>query len=381
MIRVRDSGRNREVGLDDLALDRINRVVALLLALDFARLDQTVVGGFLALLHDLVARRVEFAHADGGGAALGAELFHHLKDRLDAVVVAELDRGDHGGLRDLSCADFDHVDAVLVAGEHEVEVAELKLRLGWVEHEALALFGDDAGDADGRDRAEVGGVGDVERGRRSGAREDIGIVLAVVRHDPRLELDLVAETLGEERTDRAIDHAHREDFLLIRLALALAEAAGELARGAGLLAVVAGEREEVDARARVGADAGGEDAGVGVGGDDGAARELGHAARLEAERAPADDLFNDGDWHELNLLMPRQSRRFRAPCALSGMERSLRRAMLLDPAEGNTTAPTQCAASAERTRGRVDSPSGETQAPAPRRGRGARMVTCGGRGA
>ena len=334
VIGVRDAGRNGKVGLDDLALDRVDRVVALLLALDLARLDQAVVGRFLALLHDLVARRVELAHADGGGAALRAELLHQLEDGLDALVVAELDRGDHGGLRDLGGADFDHVDAVLVAGEHEIEVAELKLRLRRVEHEALALLGDDAADADGRDRAEVGGVRDVERGRRSGAREDIGIVLAVVRHDPRLELDLVAETLGEERTDRAIHHAHREDFLLVRLALALAEAAGELARCAGLLAVVAGEREEVDARAGVGADAGREDPGVGVAGDDGAAGELGHAARLEAERAPADDLLNDGDCHDLILLMPRQSRRFRAPCALSGMEGSLWRAALLDPAVG-----------------------------------------------
>jgi hypothetical protein len=79
---------------------------------------------------------------------------------------------------------------------------------------------------------------------------------------------------------------------------ALAEAARELAGRAGLLAVVAGEREEVDALARIRAHAGGEDAGVGVAGDDGAARELGHAASLEAERAPADVLLNDGDCHD-----------------------------------------------------------------------------------
>ena len=87
------------------------------------------------------------------------------------------------------------------------------------------------------------------------------------------------------------------DFLLARLAFALAEAAGELARGAGLLAVVAGEGEEVDAGARVGADAGREDPGVGVGRDDGAACELRDAAGLEAERAPADDLLDDCDCH------------------------------------------------------------------------------------
>jgi hypothetical protein len=67
-------------------------------------------------------------------------------------------------------------------------------------------------------------------GGRGGAREHIGIVLAVVAHDPDLDLDFVDEAIGEQRTDRAIDHPHREDFLLVGRAFTLLEAAGELAR-------------------------------------------------------------------------------------------------------------------------------------------------------
>jgi hypothetical protein len=64
--------------------------------------------------------------------------------------------------------------------------------------------------------------------------------------------------------------------------------------GGGALAVVAGQREEVDARARVGAHGGAQDDGVAVGGDDGAAGELGDLAGLEAHGAAADLALDDG---------------------------------------------------------------------------------------
>jgi len=108
-----------------------------------------------------------------------------------------------------------------------------------------------------------------------------------------LQLDLVDEALGEQRTDRAIHHAHGEDFLLARLPLALAEAARVFAGRGELLTVVAGQREEVDAHARVCAHGGGKHDRVAVAGHDGAAGELGDLAGLEAERAPADLTFNE----------------------------------------------------------------------------------------
>src|SRR5439155_1097611 len=54
------------------------------------------------------------------------------------------------------------------------------------------------------------------------------------------------------RTEGAVDQAGGEDLLLRRPALALEEAAGDLPGGEGLLLVVAGEGEEVDALARGG---------------------------------------------------------------------------------------------------------------------------------
>ena len=302
------------MGLDDFALERVDSSIAFLLAMQLARGDKAVVHNRLHLRDDFSARRVEFAHASGRRAALGAKLFHHLEDWLDAIVVTTLDRAKHGGFVDFSSADFDHVDAVLVAREHKVEIGEFHLRLRWIDNEAFTLLGDDATNAHGGDWPEVGRIGEIERAACGGAGDDICIVLTVVAHDPGLQLDFVAETLRKQRTDRTIHHAHREHFLLIWLAFALAESAWELARGARLLAVVASEWEEVDAHARICANAGSEDDGVSVGGHDGAAGELGDAASLEAECATADKFLNEMNSHKFLLKVPRPFAAVDASC-------------------------------------------------------------------
>jgi len=115
-----------------------------------------------------------------------------------------------------------------------------------------------------------------------------------MREDERLQLDLVDESLREERTDRAIHHAHGEDFLLAWRTFLLAEATRVLARGGSLLAVVAGQREKVDAGAGIRADGGGEDDGLSVGREDRASGELGDLACLKAQRSSADLALNNG---------------------------------------------------------------------------------------
>ena len=59
------------------------------------------------------------------------------------------------------------------------------------------------------------------------------------------DLHFVVEAFGKQRADRAVDQARGERFLLRRATFALEEAAGDLARGVGLLDVVDGQREEV----------------------------------------------------------------------------------------------------------------------------------------
>ena len=65
------------------------------------------------------------------------------------------------------------------------------------------------------------------------------------------DLHVVDEAFREQRPDRPVDQARGQRFLLGRTALALEEAAGNAARGIGLLLIVHGEREEVAARGRL----------------------------------------------------------------------------------------------------------------------------------
>ena len=204
----------------------------------------------------------------------------------------------HAFLVNFRRADFDHVDAVLVAGENHVQIGVLQLGDGGVEDISQAVIGDDAADADGGGRSFERRVGDRQRGGCGGAGEHVGVVLAIVRHDPYLDLDLVDEAIGEERTDRAVDHPHREDLFLVWRALALAEAAWELARRGGLLAVVDGEREEVEALARLGADDGRQDGAPGVVGHDGGVAQFGDFAGLEDEVRPAISRSDSDVLHE-----------------------------------------------------------------------------------
>ena len=98
------------------------------------------------------------------------------------------------------------------------------------------------------DRTHEGHAGKRERGGCRDHRHDVGIVLEVMGEDGGDDLGLAAETVGEERADRAVDEAGGQRLLLARPAFALEEAAGDLAGGEGLLLVVHGEREEIDPR-------------------------------------------------------------------------------------------------------------------------------------
>ena len=90
----------------------------------------------------------------------------------------------------------------------------------------------------------------VRADRRAVHADDVRIVLAIVREHRGDHLRLAGEALREERADRPVDQPRGEDLLLGGPAFALEEATRDLARGEGLLLVVTGEREEVDALPR-----------------------------------------------------------------------------------------------------------------------------------
>ena len=181
-----------------------------------------------------------------GLAGLGGEVSDGGDDLLD-LVVAELDGGEDDFLGLLLGAGFDHHDAVLVADDHDVHGAAGTLGIGGVDDE-LAVHAAYAHGADG------GAKGNVRERQGTGSGVDadhVGIVLLVGGEDQRDDLRLIAEAVGEERADGAVDLAAGEDFLLAGTAFTLDEATGDASAGVGVLAVVDREREEIDALPRI----------------------------------------------------------------------------------------------------------------------------------
>src|SRR6185312_6153234 len=101
-------------------------------------------------------------------------------------------------------------------------------------------------------------------------------------------LRLVAEARRKERPDRPVDEPRDQRLLLRGTALALEEAARDLAGGEGLLLVVDGEREEILPRLRLlHRHRGAQHRRLAIGRHHGAISLAGDLARLEHEAASA----------------------------------------------------------------------------------------------
>ena len=206
------------------------------------------------------------ANSRGSFAAFSASLDDGIDHRLE-VPVAEHHRAEHDFLGQLLGFRFDHQHGVLRAGDDEVELALLHL----VDRRVEDVFVVGEADARAADRAHERRAGERQRGRGRHHRDDVGIVLLVVRENGDDHLRVAAPAFGEQRTDRAIDQARGQRVLFGRTALALEIAAGNAAGRVVFFSVVDGQRQEVDAGFRLfGRDDGGDDGGLAIGGDDGA---------------------------------------------------------------------------------------------------------------
>src|SRR3546814_6936385 len=86
---------------------------------------------------------------------------------------------------------------------------------------------------------------DRHRRRRRDQREDVGFIMAVIAQNLSDGVDLVIETFGEQRADRAVDQAADQRFLFRRAAFALEEAAGDAAGRRIFFLVMDGQGKEV----------------------------------------------------------------------------------------------------------------------------------------
>ncbi len=211
-------------------------------------------------------------------------------ETLDLIVTAE-DTLEHFVLADLVGARLDHHDGFPGAGHDEVQSRGLELAEGRVE-QVLAVGRQT--DTDGGDRLGERDVGDDQRRGGAGDRQHIGIVLLVRRPELPDDLRFKRPAVGEQRSQRPIDHPRGQHLLLVGTALAAEEAAGDLAGGVRVLSIVHRQRQEIDADPRrLGRDGGHQDHRVAVAHHDGSVGLFGQMAGFETQRLTADlDFFS-----------------------------------------------------------------------------------------
>ena len=121
------------------------------------------------------------------------------------------------------------------------------------------------------DRPHKGRAGKRQRCGSGDHRDDVGIVLLVVRKHGDDHLRIATPAVGEQRADRAVDQARGQRIFLGRTALALEVAAGNSAGSVKFFRVIDGQRKKVDAFLRLlSRDDGGKHAGLAVSGKHGA---------------------------------------------------------------------------------------------------------------
>ena len=160
-------------------------------------------------------------------------------------------------------------------------------------------------------------VGDHERGRGADDGQRVRVVLQVRREQQADDLRLARVALGEERPQRAVDHPGGEDLLLVRPALALEEAAGDLAARVVPLAVVDRQGQEVESHPRLALRARRrQDHGVAEAHHDRSVGLLGHLPRLDRQGVAA-----KGHFHSIHFSLLSAHRRA-PPSRRAGNRRS-----------------------------------------------------------
>ena len=213
-----------------------------------------------------------------GLLVLGEELLLLLAEGRDCLL-AEGHGREHVLLGDLLGACLEHGDVRRRTGQLEVEVGGVALLVGRV-HEELARLGV-AADANAGERTLEGHAAHGERAGGAHDADGVDRVDLVGHERGGDDLDLVAEAVGERRTQRTVDHARGERGLLGGTRLALEVAAGDATHGVHLLDEVDRQREEVVVLALLRDDHGEKDRGVAALDETGTRGLLGELARFE----------------------------------------------------------------------------------------------------
>ena len=175
-----------------------------------------------------------------------ADSLGHLVDQVDHLDVDNLGHL-HGLDQDIFGhslgARFDHNHAIAGPPHDQVQRAVVELLERRIAHQPPVHIAD----AGGRDRPIERNVRDGEGRRRPDDGQDIRVVLLVRRERGDDDLNVVPHSFGEQRPQRPVGEAHRQNGALGRPPLTAEKAARYLPRCVEPLFVVDGQREEVDA--------------------------------------------------------------------------------------------------------------------------------------
>ena len=136
---------------------------------------------------------------------------------------------------------LDHQHGTFGTGYDKVKTRILKLRNSRIAHEAAV----DITHAASADRTLERNTGNGQSGGSTDHGRNVRVDFGINGKHVNNHLHFVKESVRKERTDRAIDQAARESFVLRRTAFTLEEAAGELTGSIGLFDVINGKREEI----------------------------------------------------------------------------------------------------------------------------------------
>ncbi|KAF5049425.1 hypothetical protein DSECCO2_439870 [anaerobic digester metagenome] len=137
---------------------------------------------------------------------------------------------------------LDHDHGVARSGQDHVQLAGGQLGGSGVQQELTVAVAD----ADGRDGAGEGDVGDVQGRGRADHGQDVGVALLVRGDDGGDDLDLIGAALGEERTDGPVDEPGGQGLVFARAANFAAEVVARHAAGrVEHFLIVAGQGQEV----------------------------------------------------------------------------------------------------------------------------------------
>ncbi len=150
---------------------------------------------------------------------------------------------------------LDHQHRFAAAGDDQVEIALFQLVLRR-EGDELAV---DMSQADRAQGAQKRQWRQAQGGASAVHAQHVAVVLLVAGDDEALNLHFVVKPVGKERPNGPVHEPRGQGFLGRRPAFALEKSAGKLAGRGRALAVIAGQREEVDASPRGAGGRGGQD--------------------------------------------------------------------------------------------------------------------------